>query len=238
MPSLGADMTSGTVVEWLVKPGDEVRRGQIVAVVDTDKAAIEVEAYEEGVVTDLVVPVGQTVAVGTVLARLAPLGGDTSGEPARPPAPAVPDVTPVATAPPPGPAGAAKTTGPLVRRLAHQLHVELDDLRGTGPDGAIQRSDVTAAAAVAPAGQSGWIRASPLARRRARELGIQLDRVTGSGPRGAIRVADVEQASAWSPGAATPATSAAPVRPAAPPAASSAEPTRGVGHRSAAGGGG
>src|SRR5512135_641292 len=156
MPSLGADMTSGTVVEWLVKPGDEVRRGQIVAVVDTDKAAIEVEAYEEGVVTDLLVPAGQTVAVGTVLARLAPLGGDKSGPSARPPAPAVPDVTPVATAPPPGPAGAAKLTGPLVRRLAHQLHVELDDLRGTGPDGAIQRSDVTAAAADARAGLSGW----------------------------------------------------------------------------------
>ena len=97
MPSLGADMTSGTVVEWLVKPGDEVRRGQIVAVVDTDKAAIEVEAYEEGVVTDLVVPVGATVAVGTVLARLAPLGAEVMAPPAAsppyrpsPPSPAAP----------------------------------------------------------------------------------------------------------------------------------------------------
>ena len=55
MPSLGADMDVGTIVEWLVKPGDAVRRGQIVAVVDTAKAAIEIEAFEEGVVTEILV---------------------------------------------------------------------------------------------------------------------------------------------------------------------------------------
>ena len=68
MPSLGADMDVGTIVEWLVKPGDAVRRGQIVAVVDTAKAAIEIEAFEEGVVTEILIGTGVKVAVGTPLA--------------------------------------------------------------------------------------------------------------------------------------------------------------------------
>ena len=72
MPSLGADMDVGTIVEWLVKPGDAVHRGQIVAVVDTAKAAIEVEAFEEGVVAELLVDVGATVPVGAALARITP----------------------------------------------------------------------------------------------------------------------------------------------------------------------
>ena len=70
MPSLGADMDVGTIVEWLVKPGDAVRRGQIVAVVDTAKAAIEIEAFEEGVVTEILVGTGVQVAVGTPLAMI------------------------------------------------------------------------------------------------------------------------------------------------------------------------
>ena len=73
MPSLGADMDVGTIVEWLVKPGDAVRRGQIVAVVDTAKAAIEIEAFEEGVVTEILVGTGVQVAVGTPLAMIGPV---------------------------------------------------------------------------------------------------------------------------------------------------------------------
>ena len=70
MPSLGADMDVGTIIEWLVKPGDAVRRGQIVAVVDTAKAAIEIEAFEEGVVTEILVGTGVQVPVGTPLAMI------------------------------------------------------------------------------------------------------------------------------------------------------------------------
>jgi pyruvate dehydrogenase E2 component (dihydrolipoamide acetyltransferase) len=79
MPALGADMEAGTLVEWLVAPGDHVDRGQIVAVVETQKGAIDVEIYEAGVIEALVVPVGMEVPVGTVLARLR-----TEGEPPRP----------------------------------------------------------------------------------------------------------------------------------------------------------
>ena len=75
MPSLGADMDSGTVIEWRVQPGDVVHRGDIVAVVDTEKSDIEVEVFEDGVVEALLVEVGEEVAVGTPLARLAAAGG-------------------------------------------------------------------------------------------------------------------------------------------------------------------
>ena len=70
MPSLGADMEVGRVTEWLVKVGDEVKRGDIVAVVETEKSTIEVEIFESGVIEAIVVPVGEEVPVGTVLARV------------------------------------------------------------------------------------------------------------------------------------------------------------------------
>jgi len=75
MPSLGADMDEGTLQEWLVKPGDAVRRGQVVAVVDTTKAAVEVECWHDGTIQELLIPAGETVGVGTVLATLSDHGG-------------------------------------------------------------------------------------------------------------------------------------------------------------------
>ena len=90
MPSLGADMEAGTVTEWLVKPGDEVHRGDIVAVVDTDKADVDVEIFDDGVVEELLVPVGTKVPVGTPLARLRSAGAAprvAEPEPLTPPAP-------------------------------------------------------------------------------------------------------------------------------------------------------
>ncbi|WP_309500552.1 biotin/lipoyl-containing protein, partial [Streptomyces shenzhenensis] len=68
MPSLGADMDEGLLQEWLVAPGDQVRKGDVVAVVETDKAAIEVECFESGTVGRLLVPAGTRVPVGTPLA--------------------------------------------------------------------------------------------------------------------------------------------------------------------------
>ena len=73
MPSLGADMESGTLLEWYVKPGAAVKRGDIVALVDTSKAEIEVEIFEEGVIDELLVAEGTRVPVGTVLATLRPI---------------------------------------------------------------------------------------------------------------------------------------------------------------------
>src|SRR5271167_250593 len=90
MPSLGADMEGGTVLQWLVKPGDVVKRGDIVAVVDTEKATIEVEIFQTGVIQKIVVPEGEKVPVGTLLAVLATDGEVVAAAPAaRPAAPVV-----------------------------------------------------------------------------------------------------------------------------------------------------
>ena len=179
MPSLGADMDEGTVVEWLVKEGDVVAKGDIVAVVDTTKSAIEVEVFEPGVVEKILVEPGTTVPVGTPLALL----GDAvpsaeppsaAGEP--PSAAGEPSAEPPSAEPPsamilekrhahePPDSRFSKIIGegglprgpepavasPIVRHLAHEKGVELTTVTGTGPDGVITREDVMAAAEAAP----------------------------------------------------------------------------------------
>ena len=140
MPALGADMDEGMLNEWLVKPGDTVTRGQVVAVVETTKAAVEVECWHDGVVAELLVPVGQTVAVGTPLATLLEPGD----QPAQPGGSA-PD-RPAAA---PAPLGHRLWVSPVARRTAAALGVDLKTLTGTGPQGAITLHDVEHAAATA-----------------------------------------------------------------------------------------
>jgi len=149
MPSLGSDMDEGTLDEWLVKSGDKVTRGQIVAVVETTKAAVEVECWQEGTVSELLVPVGETVQVGTTLATLlAP--GERAEKPARKrPAPSTSGAAKPAVAPPKAPSvrpptapGRRRWVSPAARRLAQSLGVDLDAVSGTGPQGAVTISDV------------------------------------------------------------------------------------------------
>ena len=99
LPSLGADMTEGKLLAWHVQPGDRVKRGQVVAVVDTSKAAIDVEIWQDGVVQELLVPVGDKVPVGTVLATLRAPGEAPSEAPAMPTEPAAPPAVPGDQAP-------------------------------------------------------------------------------------------------------------------------------------------
>ncbi|BBX65801.1 acetyltransferase component of pyruvate dehydrogenase complex [Mycobacterium saskatchewanense] len=155
MPALGSDMDEGTLNEWLVKPGDKVARGQIVAVVETTKAAVEVECWQEGTVGELLVPVGETVQVGTPLAIL--LAPGERAEKRRPraaaraaakapaaPAPSAPVGRPgTPTAP-----GHRRWVSPAARRLAQSLSVDLGAVTGTGPQGAVTINDVEHAAAV------------------------------------------------------------------------------------------
>jgi len=154
MPSLGSDMDEGTLVEWLVKPGDKVARGQIVAVVDTTKAAVEIECWQEGTVSELVVPVGETVQVGAVLATLAGAGEAVAKRPARRTGPAKKAATDAAVAPqpkvttPPPAARRRRWVSPAARRLAQSLDVDIDGVAGSGPQGAVTISDVEHAAAV------------------------------------------------------------------------------------------
>ena len=174
MPSLGADMEVGTVLQWLVKPGDPVKRGDIVAVVDTEKATIEVEIFQTGVIQKIVVPEGEKVPVGTLLAVLTTNGEAVAAAPeAKPkpvappapprpvpppvmakPAPPRPAPAPVAAKPPTPPKPAAPHRmhiSPLAMRVAMDLKVDLANVTGTGPDGAITKADVERAAKAPPA---------------------------------------------------------------------------------------
>lgn len=167
MPSLGADMEAGTLVEWLVNPGDTVARGDVVAVVETQKGAIEIEVFEAGTVTELLAEIGQTLPVGAPMARI---GDDeeTGAEPTPPEvesSPAqieikapVPPAAPKAPVPPPTeprqapPASAGAS--PAARRAAQEAGIDISKVGGSGPGGAVVLADIEAAKA----------RADPLAR--------------------------------------------------------------------------
>lgn len=130
MPSLGADMAAGTLTKWYVKPGDTIKRGDTVAVVETDKANVDVESFFGGVVDRLVVQPGEKVPVGTVLAMIRADGEPAAPQPATPAAPAR------AAAP------ARMQASPAARKLARESGIDLASVRGTGPHGVIERSDV------------------------------------------------------------------------------------------------
>jgi len=151
MPSLGADMEAGTLVEWLKKPGEPVKRGEIIAVVETQKGAIEIEVFETGVMGEILVQPGTKVPVGKALARiLAP--GEAAGAPPAPPAPvaeapAQPPKPAIAPAAPLQPlaTGARPLASPAARRLASGRGIDLAGLSGSGPGGAIISADVALA---------------------------------------------------------------------------------------------
>jgi len=163
LPSLGAEMDEGTLIEWKVKPGDPVKKGDVVAVVDTSKTAIDVEIWERGTVWELAIDPGDKVPVGTVIARL--LEPDETKEhaeeekrkrgpeapPARPVAPSTAAVPPTAIPPAAG-IGARARVSPAARKHASELGVDLARVAGTGPQGAITLEDVERAgqAAAAP----------------------------------------------------------------------------------------
>lgn len=152
MPSLGADMEEGTLVEWLVKPGDKVAKGDIVAVVETQKGAIEIEIFEAGHIGALLAEPGQTLPVGAPLARLG-VANDvevTALVPAPEPAVQVPKA---AAPPPPAPARAAKPgapaapggavlASPAARARAAELGIALEAVTGSGPGAAVLLSDI------------------------------------------------------------------------------------------------
>lgn len=127
MPSLGADMESGTLVEWKVKPGDAVKKGDLVATVETVKGAIDIEVFRDGVVERLVAKPGEVVPVGGVLAVL-----KVEGEvlPSSPPAPA------------PAEEKERVKASPAAKQRARERGVDLAKLHGTGPGGAITLADV------------------------------------------------------------------------------------------------
>jgi len=161
MPALSPTMESGTLAKWLVKVGDSVKPGDVIAEIETDKATMEVEAVDEGVVTEILVEAGaEEVKVNAVIARLAGEGEEAAPAPKPAPAVANPPPTPplqggepTVSAPPsplprsdgPGVAGSRAIASPLARRLAQLAGIDLATLKGSGPHGRIVKADVEAA---------------------------------------------------------------------------------------------
>jgi pyruvate dehydrogenase E2 component (dihydrolipoamide acetyltransferase) len=185
MPSLGSDMEAGTLIEWTHRPGERLHKGDTIAVVETQKGAIEVEVFHDAVMGRPLIEPGETVPVGTAMAELEPLEAIAEQGPgagrAEGPAPAA------------GSSGAAPGAYEGLGGTA----------RGTGPA-------ETSAQGRTPAAPG--VRASPAARRLAAERGIALAELTGSGPDGAIVLGDL--AAAAKPGARAPAATPAQARPA------------------------
>ncbi|WP_434713030.1 pyruvate dehydrogenase complex dihydrolipoamide acetyltransferase [Rhizobium sp. YTUHZ045] len=202
MPALSPTMEEGNLSKWLVKEGDTVKSGDVIAEIETDKATMEVEAVDEGTVAKLVVPAGtEGVKVNALIAVLAADGEDVAAAAsgAGSAAPAKAEAAPA----PKADAGPAKA----------------EAAPGTAP----------APAAAPAAASSGGNRtfSSPLARRLAKEAGIDLSAVAGSGPHGRVIKSDIEAAvagggakAAAAPAAAAPQAAAAPAPAAAPKGAS------------------
>ncbi|MGR9168444.1 pyruvate dehydrogenase complex dihydrolipoamide acetyltransferase [Rhizobium sp. KDH_Rht_773_N] len=170
MPALSPTMEEGNLAKWLVKEGDKVKSGDVIAEIETDKATMEVEAVDEGTVAKLVVPAGtEGVKVNALIAVLAADGEDVaaaaSGAGSAAPAPkaaaapaeapkaeAAPAPAPSAAAAAPAPAAASSSgarpfSSPLARRLAKEAGIDLSAVAGTGPHGRVVKSDIEAAVA-------------------------------------------------------------------------------------------
>jgi pyruvate dehydrogenase E2 component (dihydrolipoamide acetyltransferase) len=186
LPSLGADMDRGRVVEWRVAVGDRVERGDVVGVVETEKSDIDIEIWHPGVVDAFLVERGVEIDVGTPIMRLVGDRPDTSGSGDAP-------VT------------QAATQGPLDT----EPPIDAEPRSGTEPP-----AEAEPALVPSVAGGSGRPAASPRARRLAAERGVDLTAVSGTGPGGAIVAADLDAAPVTEPAAPVAATAGALTEPA------------------------
>lgn len=172
MPKFGLTMTEGLLSEWHVPPGARFSAGDMLFTVETEKVANEVEAEVDGVLSAILVPAGETVPVGTPVARLE--GSDTIAGPGGPPPVAAPSGTSVSV------------TGPLdspsARKMMAEHGLDRDAVDATGRDGRVMKEDVLR------------VIATPLARRIASAKNVDLSEIAGSGPRGRIKARDVDAA--------------------------------------------
>ncbi|MCP9965955.1 MULTISPECIES: dihydrolipoamide acetyltransferase family protein [Actinomadura] len=182
MPRLSDTMEEGVISSWQKQPGDEVAVGDVIVDIETDKAVMEYEAYEAGVLEKILVKEGDSAAIGAPIAVIAPVGGakpaaasapaaEPAAEAEPEPAPAAepePAAAPAAPAPAPRPPGASRPpSSPLARRLARDHGIDLATLTGSGPGGRIVRADIeaairTGAPAPAPAAPAPAVQAPPV----------------------------------------------------------------------------
>jgi pyruvate dehydrogenase E2 component (dihydrolipoamide acetyltransferase) len=151
MPALSPTMTEGTLARWLKAEGDTIRSGDVIAEIETDKATMEVEAVDEGVLGKILVPDGtQGVKVNDPIAVLVETGETAGAKPAaakpvkaEPVKAAEPQPTPAQAAPANGHAASDRVfASPLARRIAQQAGIDLSQVKGTGPNGRIVRADI------------------------------------------------------------------------------------------------
>ncbi len=215
MPRLGADMTAGKVVQWLKRPGEQIKRGDIIAVVETDKANVDVESFVEGVLEKILVQPGdERLPVGTPLALIRAEAGAKPAAPtpaagAAPPAKArVPPAPPVHGPPTfapkilaPTAAGERVRISPAARKRALELRLDPASLTGTGPEGRVTLADVERAAQAAPAARA---EPSPADAAAARQLRMR-EAIAGSMARSKREIPhyylactiDMDRALAW-----------------------------------------
>ncbi len=210
MPALSSTMTEGKIVEWLKKPGERVERGESVLVVESDKADMDVEAFQEGFLAAVLMEAGSTAPVGETIGLIVESEAEIAAARAAAPAPVAAAPAPAApAAPAPAPAAAAPTPATAA------------------PAPAPVAAPAPAPVAVTAAATDGRVVATPRARKLAAQLGVALASVRGSGPNGRIQAEDVEQATGQpvsvprvaegtAPAMAAPAGNGAAVAPAAP----------------------
>jgi len=147
MPSLGADMEAGTLVEWRKKPGDTVKRGDIIADVETQKGLIEIEVFDEGVIGELLIKEGTKVPVGTVLALIKTNGEVPETQKEAAPEKIIPEIQPTEEKKFEKSVGEKSEkkhikASPLAKRIAAEKKIDLSQIQGTGEEGAITKEDV------------------------------------------------------------------------------------------------
>jgi pyruvate dehydrogenase E2 component (dihydrolipoamide acetyltransferase) len=200
---LGITVERGKIVEWLKKEGDPVEKGEIIFIVEVEKATTEVESPASGILAKILIPVGVEAPILSVAAIITAPGEALpekyrGAQPTAAPAGEVPDavteVTPKEIPITPAKAPGVVMAVPAARYMAKERGIELGSIQGTGPDGIIGVKDVeaaTAAAAVAAAPREVPVRVSTLARKLAEKEGVPLQKVAGTGIRGRIMQADV-----------------------------------------------
>ena len=207
MPALSSTMTEGKIVEWLKQPGDKVARGESVLVVESDKADMDVESFQDGYLAAVLMPAGSTAPVGETIGLIVETEAEIADAQAK--APSAPAAAP-APAPAPAPTPAAVQT--------------------PAPTPAPAPAPVAAPAPSAPVVNDGRIVASPRAKKLASQMGVDLATVRGSGPHGRIQAEDVEQASGQPISVPRVAEGTAPAASSAGAAAASAAPSAPAGN--------
>ena len=173
MPALSSTMTEGKIVEWLKQPGDKVARGESVLVVESDKADMDVESFQDGFLAAVLMPAGSSAPVGETIGLIVETEAEIADAKANAPAAPVAAAAP-APAPAPAPTPAA--------------------VQAPTPSPAPTPAPAAAPVVVAPVVNDGRIVASPRAKKLASQMGVDLATVRGSGPHGRIQAEDVEQA--------------------------------------------